>query len=124
MRMPRRDFELIVEQAMADLPAPFLKRLDNVEVLVADRPTPDQRSELSLRWSGELMGLYEGTPLTERGADHGMTPPDRITLFRTAILSVCRDEAEVRYEVRRTVLHEIAHFFGIDDDRLHELGAY
>ncbi len=124
MRMPLRDFELMVEQALAELPAMFRSRLENVEVLIAERPTHQQRAELSLRRSSELMGLYEGTPLTERGSDHGMTEPDRITLFRPAILSVCRDADEVREEVRRTVLHELAHFFGIDDDRLLELGAY
>lgn len=120
----RRDFESLVERALADLPAMFRARLGNVEVLVAERPTPEQRDGMSLRRAAELLGLYEGTPLTERGADHGMVEPDRITLFRPAILAMCRDEAEAEAEVRRTVLHELAHHFGIDDDRLHELGAY
>lgn len=124
MRMSRAQFERMVEAALEDLPEEFARRLENVEVLVDERPSPEQLAGLGIRRAGELLGLYEGTPLTERGWSHGMTEPDRITLFRPAILAGCRDAAEVRHEVRRTVLHELAHHFGIDDDRLVELGAY
>jgi predicted Zn-dependent protease with MMP-like domain len=73
-----------------------------------------------------LLGLYEGVPLTERGQYYGLTPPDKITIFRQPILQVCPpgDEDAIRQQVRRTVLHEIAHHFGISDERLWELGAY
>ncbi len=69
-----------------------------------------------------LLGLYEGVPLTERTSTYSLVLPDRITIFRKAICAMCRTEAEVIEEVRRTVVHEVGHHFGIDDDRLHELG--
>ena len=124
MRMNRLEFEHIVEEAVDALPSMCLRHLDNVEVVIAERPAPAQRVGLSVRRSQELLGLYEGTPLTERGVDHGMVAPDRITLFRPAILAICGDLASVRDEIRRTLRHELAHHFGIDDDRLEEIGAY
>ncbi len=89
-------------------------RLDNVEVLVEDDPPPGQRN---------LLGLYEGIPLTQRGMWYTNALPDRITLFRTTIHHVAGDDpASLRRVVRDTVIHEIAHYFGISDERLDELG--
>jgi predicted Zn-dependent protease with MMP-like domain len=106
-------FEELVADALDGVPPDLAALMDNVAVLVeADPPADDP----------DLLGLYEGVPLTERDAWYAGTLPDRITLFRNAIVSRCTSEAEVVTEVYVTVVHEIAHHFGIDDDRLHELG--
>jgi predicted Zn-dependent protease with MMP-like domain len=106
----RERFEELVGEALDDVPADLMALLDNVVVLVEDDP-PEEG----------LLGLYEGVPLTERAEAFGQLP-DRITLYRNPICAACDDEAEVRDEVYTTVVHEIAHHFGIDDDRLDELG--
>ena len=89
------------------------KVLNSSVVLVEDDVRPGSRP---------LLGLYEGIPLTERGGWYSGVLPDRITLYRRPILALCRDEDDVREEVLVTVVHEVAHHFGIDDERLHELG--
>lgn len=119
-----RAFDRLVGEALAGLPPEVRRWLDNVEVLVADLPSRVQLDDVDLDDPLDLLGLYEGTPLTERGASHGMVEPDRVTLFRLSILAVCRTLDEVRVEVRQTVVHEFAHHFGIGDERLDELGAY
>ena len=111
--MPRDRFEELVASALDDVPPELADLMDNVVVMVEDEPPPDDP---------DLLGLYHGTPLTDRGAGYTMALPDRITVFRNPTLSMCRSEEEVVAEVQVTVVHEIAHHFGIDDDRLHELG--
>ena len=106
-------FEELVADALDTVPAALMKRLDNVVVLVVDRPPNGNR---------RLLGLYEGYPLTERSHAYGAVLPDRISIFRRTILSICRTEEDVVRQVRITVTHEIAHHFGISDERLHELG--
>ena len=118
------DFEALVAEALDSLPASLAAHLDNVEVVVSAWPSAMQLAEAGLRRPEELMGLYEGTPRTQRSADYGMTLPDHITIFSGPILRVSGSAAAAREEVRRTVIHELAHHFGIDDDRLTELGAY
>ena len=110
LQLPR--FEELVADALDAVPPPLMRLLDNVVVLVEDRD-PDEP---------DLLGLYEGHALTERGADYGGALPDRIMIYRVAICDVCADEDEVAEEVTVTVVHEIAHHFGIDDDKLHALG--
>lgn len=109
----RADFERLVEQALDDVPAELADLVRNVAVVVEDHAPADDP---------DLLGLYEGTPLTERDFGYGGVLPDTITVFRLPTLAACRDADEVRREVAVTVVHEIAHHFGIDDDRLHELG--
>ena len=112
--MSREEFEDAVREALDRIPADLARMMDNVVVLVEDDP-PDG--------DGDLLGLYEGTPLTERdGWWAAGSLPDRITIFRNPTLEVCDTSEEVVEEVRVTVVHEIAHHFGIDDERLHELG--
>jgi len=114
VEMSEADFEGAVSDALDAVPADLAKLMNNVVVLVEDDAPAD---------GPDLLGLYEGTPLTER--DDGWAAgslPDRITIFRRPILEYCRTPAEVVEEVRITVIHEIAHHFGIDDDRLHDLG--
>lgn len=98
---------------MADLPDWVKERLDNVAVLIEEEPPRDDP---------DLLGLYEGIPLTERGQDYFGVLPDRIRLFRSVIEDVAADDEDVKRVVQETVVHEVAHFFGIDDERLHELG--
>ncbi len=109
-------FEELVAEALDELPAWVHQRLDNVDVLIEDRPAADQPRN--------LLGLYEGIPLTERGGDYFGVLPDRITLYRRNIEREARGEQDLKRVVGETVVHEVAHFFGIDDDRLDELGRY
>ena len=110
--MPVERFEELVADALDGIPDELWQLTDNLAVVVREG------SERST-----LLGLYDGIPLTQRDAAYdGMVMPDRISIFRLPILAMCADEAEVVEQVRITVIHEVAHHFGIDDDRLHELG--
>ncbi len=111
--MSRERFEELVGEALDSIPPELTALIDNCVVLVEEEPPEDDP---------DLLGLYDGTPLTERDSTYSLMVPDRITLFRGPLLDMCEDEAEVVDEVRITVVHEIAHHFGIDDDRLHALG--
>jgi predicted Zn-dependent protease with MMP-like domain len=93
--------------------------LENVDVVVADEPTPDQLSQLGA--DDSLFGLYEGIPQTERSG-YNLALPDKISIFRGPIERACDDDAEIAEEIRITVLHELAHHFGFDEDRIAELG--
>jgi predicted Zn-dependent protease with MMP-like domain len=108
---PQR-FDELVSDALDLIPPQLAAVMDNVVVLVADRH-PDE---------ADLLGLYEGVALTERDSNYAGSLPDTITIYRDALLDVCDREDQVVEEVQITVVHEIAHHFGIDDDRLHELG--
>ncbi len=120
--MRRSAFRRLVSEALEDLPQQFLERMNNVEVVVEGIPTSDQEASAGGDPEGGLlMGLYEGIPLTERTTAYGGALPDRITIFQENIEAVCGTPEEMREEIRKTVLHEIAHHFGIDDRRLDEL---
>ncbi|MGJ7441834.1 metallopeptidase family protein [Aquipuribacter sp. MA13-6] len=108
------EFEAAVSDALDQVPPELAGLMDNVVVLVEERP-PDNEPQ-------DLLGLYEGTPLTERDGWYAGVLPDRISIFRGPILDMCSSREEVVEEVLVTVVHEIAHHFGIEDDRLHELG--
>jgi predicted Zn-dependent protease with MMP-like domain len=109
----REEFEQLVTDAIDSLPPDLARLIDNVAVFVEDDPPPGQ----------SLLGLYEGVPLTRRGfSSYTMALPDRITIYRHPTLAISATEYEVRKQVRKTVVHEIAHHFGIADSRLHELG--
>ena len=113
VQMSREDFEDAVRDALDSIPPELGELMDNVVVLVEDDGPEDEPA---------LLGLYEGTPLTERTDAWFGSLPDRITVFRNPTLAVCHDRAEVVEEVAVTVVHEVAHHFGIDDERLEELG--
>ena len=119
--MDRESFERLVAQAVDDLPEWFLERLENVDIVVEDYPTPDQLLNMGLEPSETLLGLYEGIPRTERGWHYGLVPPDKITIFQRSIEAKCRYGGNVRDEIQRVVKHEIAHHFGISDARLKQL---
>lgn len=118
----RARFERLVERALRQLPVEWADRLENVAIVVADEPTARQRAAAGLGPGDNLYGLYEGVPRTERPAGYGMVLPDKITIFQRGIEADCRSEAEIIAEVRQTIVHELAHHFGIDDARLDELG--
>ena len=115
--MNRQEFEELVDEALEEIPQEFTSQIDNLVVVVEDRPTPEQDPEAE-----GLLGLYEGVALAERGIDYYGVMPDQITVFREPHLELGLNRAELVEEIRRTVLHEIAHHLGIDDERLHELG--
>jgi len=118
------EFEQIVVQALDGLPEFFQQKLQNIEVVVADWPTPAERRAVGLKPGHLLFGLYQGIPLTKRTSHYGLVLPDKITIYRMPIERVCRTREQVIARVQHTVKHEIAHHFGISDDRLRELGAY
>ncbi|GAB4525282.1 MAG: metallopeptidase family protein [Anaerolineae bacterium] len=115
-------FDELVQEALSQLPERFLRRLDNVAVLVADWPTRDDLRRAGVPRGATLFGLYEGVPLTERTSNYGLVPPDKITLFRGPLLTHFRDRESLRDQIRRTVIHEIAHHFGMDEDEIRRLG--
>lgn len=118
--MNKERFEQLVAEAVGSLPEEFSQRMENIDVVVEDAPTPAQLRQSGLAKNMTLLGLYEGVPLTRRTSSYGLVAPDKITIFQKIIEEVCKskDEIEVTEEIRKTVLHEIAHHFGIDDARL------
>ena len=119
VEMSEKDFEEAVADALDLIPPELAAAIDNVVVLVEDEPTPEQLGDAD---APDLLGLYEGTPLTERDDGWAGSLPDRITIFRGPTLRWCETSDQVVDEVAVTVVHEIAHHFGISDERLHELG--
>ena len=115
-------FDRLVERALAGIPSPFRDALGEVAIVIDDEPSPQQRRDNELGDDEGLYGLYEGVPRTEYGADW-LPVPNRITLFRLALEEDFPDPRELAEEVRITVVHELAHHLGIDDDRLEELGV-
>ena len=121
MKLTRKEFEEEVVLALKGLPKSIKKKLKNVDVVVEDRVSPDLRSDMGLRSSYELLGLYQGVPLDRRGFYYGNVLPDKITLFQKPIESICNTKEEVEEKVREVVIHEVGHYFGLDDQRLREL---
>lgn len=122
IRLTPEEFEVLVVDALADVPAEFLRHLAEVAIDVQDEPTEGQLAELGGVRRRELLGMYHGTPLTKRSVEQPYRWPDRIVLFQRNIERVCRTHEEIRRQVRKTVLHEIGHHFGMDEDYLRELG--
>jgi predicted Zn-dependent protease with MMP-like domain len=120
--LSREEFWRLVEQAVATLPPSVLERLDNVEIVVEDRPTREALEAAGIDPPETLFGLYTGTPLTERGTWYGMVLPDKITLYQRPIEQACRTRRQVRDEIRTTLMHEIGHFLGLSEEELHEAG--
>lgn len=121
-RSRHRPFDELVAGALGSIPEPFAGALDEVAIVIADEPSADQRRENEIRPEETLYGLYEGVPRTEWGADL-TSIPNRITLFRLPLEEDYADPDDLADEVWLTVIHELAHHLGIDDDRLHELGV-
>jgi predicted Zn-dependent protease with MMP-like domain len=123
-KFTQEEFEQLVVQALEDLPEFFQQKLQNIEVVVAEWPTQAELRAVGMKPGQLLLGLYQGVPLTKRTTNYGLVLPDKVTIFQGSIERVCRTKEQVIKQVQRTVRHELAHHFGISDDRLRELGAY
>ncbi len=115
------EFDRLISQAMDELPQDYIKGLNNVAILYADWPDQHQAQKAGLREGSLLLGLYEGIPLPNRGAGYTMVLPDKITLFKHPIQMVSHDDAGLFEQIKRTLWHEIAHYYGLGHDRIHEL---
>jgi predicted Zn-dependent protease with MMP-like domain len=119
--MKRQRFENLVQDAIAGLPEEFRAMLQNVVVIVEDRPSAELLDRMEMDNGETLFGVYEGTPLTDRGFDAPLYP-DRISIFQEPIEELCASDGAIKEEIAVTIMHEIAHFFGIDDDALEDMG--
>jgi predicted Zn-dependent protease with MMP-like domain len=119
--MNRERFEQLVARAVDGLPDELHARLENIDVVVEDQPSYAQLAAARLKRRETLLGLYQGVPLTRRGAHYGMVTPDKVTIFQKPIEARCGNNSEILAEVQRVVKHEIAHHFGISDARLKQL---
>jgi len=124
MILSRQEFRRLVSQAIASLPSPVLERMENVEIVVTDRPTTEELALAGVEPPETLFGLYTGTPLTERGTTYGLVLPDKITLYQRSIEEVCRTKGEVQEEIRVTLMHEIGHHFGLSEEELGDAGYH
>lgn len=122
MVFPMEEFEELVAEAMEEIPAEFTEKLENIEIMVEEEPAPALLEQMGLRGRGTLFGLYQGVPLTARSTFHTMTLPDRIVIYRRPILQAFQSRRTIIAQIKKTVIHEVAHYFGISDRRLRELG--
>ncbi|OGL21597.1 hypothetical protein A2707_06205 [Candidatus Saccharibacteria bacterium RIFCSPHIGHO2_01_FULL_45_15] len=116
-----QQFDTLITRAMDELPQEYIEGLVNVAIVQADDPTPDQIEKMNIREGSILLGLYEGIPLTQRGNNYTFVLPDKITLFKHSILRVVNSEGELLEQIKRTIWHEIAHYYGVSHARMHEL---
>lgn len=114
-------FEQYISDAMDELPEEYIRNLKNVAITFADEPTQQQREKQKLSQYQTLFGLYEGIPLTKRGAGYNLVLPDRITIFKIPIANASNDITELKSHIKRTLWHEIAHHYGLDHKRIDEL---
>jgi predicted Zn-dependent protease with MMP-like domain len=121
--MTRHRFEELVEEALRGIPRRFRDAIKNVAVIVEDEPPPHVREHLDMDPEDELFGLYEGTPLPERGSTYGNTLPDRISIYQLPIEDACEDDEEIRICVAETVIHELGHYFGMSEEEIEEIEA-
>jgi predicted Zn-dependent protease with MMP-like domain len=122
VRLSRTEFEKLVGRAVQSLPPKFLERLENVEVVVEDEPTDEDLELAGIEPGGTLLGLYQGVPQSERGSWYGNILPDRIVIYQRPTEEVAGNRREIREEIRITLMHEIGHHFGLDEDALSEAG--
>ncbi len=120
----QEEFEELVLQAVEELPEVFFEKLENVALVVEEWPDLETLRSVGARSRTSLLGLYHGIPHTQRTHGYNLVMPDKISIYRRPIELRCRSDEEIRAMVKRVVRHEIAHHFGIDDDRLLEIGAY
>ena len=119
--MTRRQFEALVEKALRKLPRPFKEKLANVAVVVEDWPDDETLDEMGIEPPDTLYGLYRGVDLTNRDSSYGNVLPDTVTIYQGPIEEDCADEADMTQVVRETVMHEIGHYFGLDDETMHRI---
>ncbi len=119
--MTDAEFDVLITRAMDELPEKYIKGLDNVAIVMADDPTTDQLAKMKVDRHSLLLGLYEGIPLTKRGANYNFVLPDKITLFKNSILAISDNEEGLFEQIKRTLWHEIAHYYGLGHDRIDEI---
>jgi predicted Zn-dependent protease with MMP-like domain len=122
--MNRTDFGRAIHQALDELPPELRRHIANVAIVVEEQADAETLVLAGVDNPLDLLGFYHGIPLTERTHDYGLVLPDKISIYRRPILQVCKTDAEVRTCIKQTVRHELAHYFGWDDDQLEKLGAY
>ena len=122
--MSRIDFYDVIQQALDELPGELRRSIANVAIVVEERADDETLDFAGVDDPLDLLGFYHGIPLTERTHNYGLVPPDKISIYRQSILYACKTDDQVRASIKQTVRHELAHYFGLDDDRLEELGAY
>ncbi len=120
MTIEKIEFEELVNEGIKAIPKRFLEKLNNIEIVIEDEPTPEQIRKLKLSKNSTIFGLYEGIPQTKRW-HYGQVLPDKITIFKNPIEEIARSEEEIKEIVKNTVWHEIAHHFGFDEKRIREL---
>ncbi len=121
MKLSRREFEEAVVIALERLPRLVKEKMKNVDVVIEREASKEILNEMGLRHPSELLGLYQGVPYDRRGFYYGNVLPDKITLFQNPIQSICQTKEEVDAKVREVIIHEVGHYFGLDEDRLREL---
>lgn len=119
--MTDSEFDELITRAMNELPQKYIKGLQNVAIVMADEPTPEQIQKMKIDPHHLLLGLYEGIPLTQRGSNYNLVLPDKITLFKNSILAVTHNETELFEQIKRTLWHEIAHYYGLNHDRIDKI---
>jgi predicted Zn-dependent protease with MMP-like domain len=119
--MTRERFTRLVEEALGEIPPRFRAEMKNVAVVVEDEPPPDILEEMEIEPDDTLFGLYQGTPLPERGWGYGNTLPDRISIYQGPIVDACVDDDEIRTCVAETVIHEFGHYFGMSEEEIEEI---
>ena len=119
--MESERFEVLVMRAIEDLPPEFRNKLENVDVVIEDWPTPRQLRQVKLRYPGQLLGLYQGVPQARRSRGYGMVLPDKISIFQKPIEAQCRFDEEIKAKIGEVVRHEIAHHFGTDEKTLRKI---
>lgn len=121
MQLTDEHFDQLITRAMDELPQKYITGLENVAIIYEDEPSQQQKEKMKIDNNHLLLGLYEGIPLTQRGNGYTFVLPDKITLFKNSILAVVQDEAELFEQIKRTLWHEIAHYYGLDHARIDEL---
>ncbi len=121
MKLAREEFEKTVIAVLQRLPQFIKEKMENVDVVIEDRASSRLVSEMELRSPYDLLGLYQGVPIDQRGFYYGNVLPDKITLFQLSIESVCNTNEEIKEKIREVVIHEVGHYFGLDEERLEEL---
>ena len=119
--MDRSRFQRLVEEALREIPRRFRSAMQNVAVIVEDEPSPQTLEEMEIEPPDSLFGLYQGTPLPDRGWGYGNALPDRISIYQRPIEEACEDDEEIRDCVAETVIHEFGHYFGMDEDQIEEI---
>jgi predicted Zn-dependent protease with MMP-like domain len=115
------EFDALITRAMDELPQEYIRGLENVAIVYDDEPTEEQKLKMKLDHNHLLLGLYEGIPLTHRGAGYTFVLPDKITLFKYSILAVVQNESQLFEQIKRTLWHEMAHYYGLSHERMDAL---